>query len=217
MARSALQPVVRLDEKSQLVVDRGRQAWRSLKNDETWEKWVAIGRAIEIGRAETMRLLHTNQPKGGQWGRVFGAWLDEQGFAEIDKGVRSRLQDCLDNLPAIEAWRQNIGLAQRLQLNHPNAVWRRWQATSRQASPKEGPPARPGLREEVLRLQSELDAAHREIGRLQRSYDEGNDFDWQDTPEDIAAAMLRRYPSKAKRVGAAILAQSKSTAKKPKS
>jgi hypothetical protein len=45
-------------------------------------------------------------------------------------------------------------------------------------------------------------------------YDQGNDFDWQDTPDEIAKAMLRLYPTKAKRVGAAILAASKSTAKK---
>jgi hypothetical protein len=208
------QAVVKLDEKSQLVVDRGRQAWRSIKSDETWEKWVAIGRAVEIGRAETMRLLHTNQPKGGQWGRVFGAWLDEQGFAEIDKGVRSRLQNCLDNLPAIEAMRQNMGLTQRLQLNHPNAVWRRFQAAQVAAEKTKdtGNSGRPGLREEVIRLQSELDDAHR---RLEAA--EGNDWDWQDTPEEIAAAMLGSHPAKAKRVGAAILTLSKSTAKKPRS
>jgi hypothetical protein len=50
---------------------------------------------------------------------------------------------------------------------------------------------------------------------LRRGHDEGNDFDWQDTPEEIAKAMLRAYPTKAKRVGAAILSLSKSTAKKP--
>ena len=97
-------------------------------------------------------------------------------------------------------------------------VWRKWQAATQRAAEDDQAPTgksgRPGLREEIIRLQSELDVAHREIGRLQRVYDEGNDFDWQDTPEEIAQAMLRLYPAKAKRVGAAILAASKSTAKK---
>jgi hypothetical protein len=101
-------------------------------------------------------------------------------------------------------------------LNHPNAVLRRFQASH--AVPKgEGPrgsSGRPGLREENMRLQSELDAAQRQIARLQQ--DEGNDFDWQDKPEDIARAMLERFPTKAKKIGAAILAQSKSTAPKPR-
>jgi hypothetical protein len=46
-----------------------------------------------------MRALHTNRPFGAQWSRVFGARLSENSFDEIDKGVRSRLQNCLDNLP----------------------------------------------------------------------------------------------------------------------
>jgi hypothetical protein len=209
-------PTIKLDPDTQTVVTRGREAWRSLKSDETWEKWVAIGRAIEAGKSAIMRLLHTNQPKGRAWSQTFGAWLAENEFDQIDKGARSRLQTCLDYLPEIEAWRQTLGLTQRLQLNHPNAVLRRWQASL--ATPKDhaGNNGRPGLREEVLRLQSELDAAHREISRLQRGYDEGNDWDWQDAPDEIAEAMLRSHPAKAKRVGAAILALSKSTAKKPR-
>ena len=207
------------DHDTETVVSRGRAAWKSLRQDETWEKWVAIGRAIEAGKTAIMRHLHTNQPKGRVWSESFGAWLGETGFGEIDKGVRSRLQTCLDNLPAIEAWRQTLGLTLRLQLNHPNAVIRRWQAA--QALPGKdngnGSTGRPGLREEVLRLQSELDTAQREIARMRRGLDEGNDWDWQDTPEEIAQAMLRSHPAKAKRIGAAIVAQSKSTAKKPRS
>jgi hypothetical protein len=210
---------VKLDADTQTLVSRGREAWRSLRNDETWEKWVMIGRAIEAGRVAIMRLLHTNQPKGRAWSQTFGAWLSENDFDQIDKGVRSRLQNCLDNLPAIEAWRQTLGLTQRLQLNHPNAVWRRFEA-GRSALDKDGgkggSSTRPGLREEVARLQSELDAAHTQISRLQRSYDEGNDWDWQDTPEEIAAAMLRARPDKTKRIGAAILTLSKSTAPNPR-
>jgi hypothetical protein len=181
MAQAVL---VKFDDSSQRVVDAGRDAWRSLAKDETWEKWLSIGRAIEVGRREIMRLLHTNRPAGAQWSRTFGQWLDSTGFAEIDKSVRSRLQQCLDNLPAIETWRQNIGLTQRLQLNHPTVVWRRFQAAQIGAdNAKEPAKGRPGMREEIIRLQSELDAAQREIGRLQRGHDEGNDWDWARTNE----------------------------------
>jgi hypothetical protein len=106
-----------------------------------------------------------------------------------------------------------------LQLNHPHAGLRRWQAASAAPDDPEaaaGNGRKPGLHEEVARLQSEFDAAQREIGRLRRSEDDGSDRDWQDTPDEIAQAMLRRYPSKAKRVGAAILAHAKATAKKPR-
>jgi len=212
------QPFVQLDENSQLVVDRGRQAWKSLKSDETWEKWVAIGRAIEIGRNETMRALHTNQPKGGQWGRVFGSWLSQNGFDEIDKGVRSRLQNCLDEQTEIDRWRQNIGLAQRLQLNHPNAVWRRFQAARTAPNKDLGTSPQPNRKDiEIMRLQAELDDAHAKLRAFE--YDkisEGRDWDWQDTPQEIAEAMLRLYPDEAKRLGAALQNLAKSTTKKPR-
>ena len=167
MPRQLARSFVLLDHDAERVVERGRQTSKSLRNDETFEKSIAIGRAIEIGRNETMRLLHSDRPAGARWSRVFGAWLAENGFDEIDKGVRSRLQNCLDNLPAIEMWRQNIGLGQRLQLNHPNAVWRKWQAAKetpkgadRSTSP---PPNRKDM--EIVRLQEELDAANKSCAR----------------------------------------------------
>ena len=221
MPRALAQSFVQLDHDAERVVERGRQAWKSLRNDETFEKWIAIGRAIEIGRNETMRLLHSNRPAGAQWSRVFGAWLAENGFDEIDKGVRSRLQNCLDNLPAIEMWRQNIGLGQRLQLNHPNTVWRKWQAakeapkgSDRSTSP---PPNRKDM--EIVRLQEELDAANKKLREIERQHGnitEGRDWTWHDTPDAIAAAMLAAYPDKAKRLGSALQNLSKSTTKKPR-
>jgi hypothetical protein len=65
-----------------------------------------------------------------------------------------------------------------------------------------------------MRQQAELDAALKELVRLRQAEDAGNDWEWQDTPEDIAKAMLRQTPKKARRVGAAILTLSKATAKK---
>ena len=93
-------PKINLDHDTQTIVSRGREAWKNLKADETWEKWVAIGRAIEAGKAAIMRFLNTNQSKGRIWSETFGQWLRENEFDQIDKGVRSRLQTCLDNLPA---------------------------------------------------------------------------------------------------------------------
>jgi hypothetical protein len=66
-----------------------------------------------------MRRLNVNKPGGGAWGKIFGRWLAENGFDQIDKGVRSRLMSCMDNQTSIEAWRATLSLTERLQLNHP--------------------------------------------------------------------------------------------------
>jgi hypothetical protein len=210
---------VEFDHDSQTIVSRGREAWHSLRNDETWEKWVAIGRALEAGRNAIMRHLHTNQPKGRAWSETFGAWLQENEFDQIDKGVRSRLLTCLDNLPAIEAWRQTLGLTQRLQLNHPNAVLRRWQTAKAMPNKDPGSSGPPQNRKdiEIMRLQGELDDALSKLRAFEHDkISEGRDWDWQDTPQEIAAAMLRLYPDKAKRLGAALQNLAKSTTKKPR-
>ena len=158
---------IKLDTDTQLVVRRGREAWTSLRTDATWEKWVVIGRAIEAGKTAVMRELGTNLPSGRRWNETFGTWLKETDFDQINKATRSHLQTCLDNLPAIEAWRQTIGLGLRLQLNHPYTVLRRWQASrpSAVAGTSQGN-ARAGLREENMRLKEELDAHKAKIRRL---------------------------------------------------
>jgi hypothetical protein len=213
------QIVVTLDDNSQRVVNAGREAWRSLKADETFEKWIAIGRAIEIGRGEIMRLLHTNRPAGAQWSRTFGDWLAQNGFDEIDKGARSRLQNVIDNLPAIEAWRQNMGLTQRLRLNHPTVVWQNWQRAQTVTKPTGEAPAPNRKDAEIVRLQEELDAARRELTRLKQTREqitEGTTWTWHDQPDDIARAMFASHPDKAKRLGSALQRLAKSTTPKPR-
>ena len=64
-------PPIKLDHDSQTLVSRGREAWRSLSNDETWEKWVAIGRAIEAGKARSCGFCTPTSRRAGQWSRDF--------------------------------------------------------------------------------------------------------------------------------------------------
>jgi hypothetical protein len=186
---------IKLDADTQLVVMRGREAWTSLRSDESWEKWVAIGRAIEAGKTAVMRELGTNLPSGRRWNETFGAWLKETNFDQIDKATRSHLQTCLDNLPAIEAWRQTIGLGLQLRLNHPYTVLRRWQASRQPAAAGTGPnDARPDLREENMRLQEELDAHKAKIRRLVAD-ERGPQITRSDTPEDIVRVLLDWLPA----------------------
>src|SRR5262249_47716896 len=106
---SMQQTQIKFDRDIALVVERGRKAWRDLRRDESWEKWVAIGRVIEAGRVAIMAHLGTNYPKGRTWSEVFGAWLKENEFDQIDKGARSRLQTGIENLPAVRGVARHFG------------------------------------------------------------------------------------------------------------
>jgi hypothetical protein len=186
---------IKLDADTQLLVRRGREAWISLRSDPSWEKWVVIGRALEAGKAAVMRELGTNLPSGRRWNEAFGAWLKETEFDQINKATRSYLQTCLDNLPAIEAWRQTIGLGLRLQLSHPYTVLRRWRASRQSAIAGTSPSnARASLREVNMRLQEELDALKAKIRRLVAD-ERGPQITRSDAPEDIVRVLLDWLPA----------------------
>lgn len=212
---------IEMSDAAKILIERGRAAWQMIRRDESWEKWVEIGKALDQGRREIMRALHTNNPRGRAWSTVFGDWLVESGFDEVDAGVRSRLQKLIDNLPAVEAWRQTLGLAQRLEYNHPNTVWRRFEKRAlvpQKDDPVALKPTNP-KDVEIARLVEEVDEATAKIRRLERAagdISEGRDWSWHDDPADIAQAMMRLYPDKAKRLGAALQNLAKPAVKKPR-
>src|SRR5262249_38910151 len=161
-----------------------------------------------------MRELGTNQPVGRRWSETFGAWLKETEFDQINRPTRSHLQTCLDNLPAIEAWRQTIGLGLRLQLNHPYTVLRRWQASRQSAIAGSGPSNAPlGLREENTRLQDEIEAHKAKIRRLVAD-ERGPQIARSDTPDDIVRVLLDWLPAaKRPKVASSLVNALKSTTK----
>jgi hypothetical protein len=141
------------------IVRRGQEAWSRLQAGRSWEDWLAVGEAIQVGRHQAMAEANTNQPRGSRYDSIFGDWLRETGFETLDKGVRKRLFDCLSHRAEIEGWLQALPEHRRLQLNHPNAVWRNWQKTiaaSKAVSEKSvqlSPIAK--LKQEVVRLEDE--------------------------------------------------------------
>lgn len=131
------------------VVRLGQQAWQRRKTNAAWLDWVAIGRALSVGRRAAMAAAATDRPEGSCYNREFGIWLERNGFADIDKGDRNRLFKVLDKLPEIEEWRRTLPRTQLLRLNHPNTVLRKWETTTR------GPKAKsikPTLRDRVATL-----------------------------------------------------------------
>lgn len=142
------------------AVERGREAWRRLKTDSTWDDWVVVGTALDIGRTECMRRAGSNHPIGRAYNEAFSAWLARNEFADIDKGTRSRLLDCIEHRAEVESWRASLKLDERLRLNHPNSVWRRWQSARKLRD------ARPARRNLIPPLEAAVENA---VGRLENA------------------------------------------------
>jgi len=166
------------------AVERGRRAWKRIKTDSTWEDWCLVGQALDLGRAECMSLSGTNQPQGRAYNEMFSRWLDGNGFGDIDKAARSNLAQCMERRGEIEAWRAALPLAERLRLNHPSSVLRKFLATRRTGrDSKASTPAT--LKAEIVRLEEEN-------RRLKENG--GSQYSRSDSAKDIAKVLYDELP-----------------------
>jgi len=165
-------------DREQSTILHGQEAWRRLGRDHTWEDWRQVGAALLIGRSGAMREAAVNRPAGRRYNVVFAAWLKKCGFENLDKADRSRLLAVMDHLHEIETWRATLTPAQRLRLNHPSAVFRKWKSANAISQNR-----------------------RRECERF-----DGDRWEPADPPEAIATAMIAKLTrSKAAAVASAIL------------
>jgi hypothetical protein len=183
------------------IVRRGKHAMERLRR--SFNNWMDIAEALQVGRAESMRAAQTNQPTGKRYEKIIRGWLVANSFHVIDKGTRNRLLECLQHRAAIEKWRATLTEGERFRFNHPDAVLRRWKA----ATIVPGPDLPP-----KISAFAELKAANIELQeklyRAERGPSLGGGDLWtpEDEPEDIATAMLVKLsPWKAESVARAIL------------
>jgi hypothetical protein len=157
------QAMMREDERDR-VARQGMQAWARLKKGKSWSDWLAVGEAMQVGREWAMHQAGVNRPEGKGYNMAFGEWLAKYKLDDMDKGDRSRLFSVMDNLPAIEEWRQRLTLTEKLALNHPQAVLRKWKAFIEPEKPKSD---KPTLRDENIRLDEENATLKLQIAELE--------------------------------------------------
>jgi hypothetical protein len=163
------------------IIARAQEAASRLIAGASWQDWVAVGRALQIGRAHAMYEAGTNEPKGSKYAACMSHWLAATKLDKVaDKSARSRLLDLLDNIGAVEKWRQTVPANKRLELNHPNTVWRHWQKSLVPTSQQLRPPS------PVAKLKESLIAAEEEVARLKQANGENSL-----TPKDTARHVVR--------------------------
>jgi hypothetical protein len=169
--------------------------------------WIAIGEALQVGRAEVMRDVHTNQPAGRRYEKAMAEWLAANGFKEIDKGVRSRLLECLQHRTEIDQWLSRLTDGERFRFNHPNTVLKRWKSATIVPDPSAVPKPSPF---------AQLKDAHAQLiqdhHRLQQRIETADGDLWrpEDTAADIANVMIDTLSlAKAERVAREILRKAK--------
>jgi hypothetical protein len=184
------------------VIHRGKEAWHRLRTHTTFEDWKAVGKACSIGQATAMRDAHANKPKGRGYNAAISAWGKKHGFADLDKGVRSRLLDVMSHLAGIEAELAKLSDTKRQELNHPNAVWRFWKRVTKPASAEQRTSPVQKLKDTIVDLQEQNDRMRREIER-----GGGDLWNKTDRVKDISKVMINQLgKTKAEKVAREILA-----------
>ena len=147
------------------IVRRGKDAMQRLRRG--FDDWMDIAEALQVGRAESMRAAHTNEPKGKRYDKAMGEWLFAQSFHVIDKSARNRLLECLKHRAEIEKWRATLTEGERWRFNHPDTVLRKWKAATIVPDPNPSPKksAVAKLKESVVRLEEDNHRMRKEIER----------------------------------------------------
>jgi hypothetical protein len=184
------------------VVRRGKEALDRKRR--SYDDWLLIADALQVGRAEVMAAVHTNAPQGKRYENAMAEWLFARGFHLIDKCTRNHLFECLKHRVEIAKWLAPLTEGERFNLNHPTTVLRKWKAKTVVPDPN-APPKKPSptakLKETIIRLEEENHRMSNEIARG------GGDL-WvpTDTAENIAGVMVANLTTdKAKKVAEAII------------
>ena len=180
------------DELRQVFV-KGEKALR--KHRFTLERVFRIGHAFAVMQQEAMRLSHVNNPIGKRYNEAFAALTQPMPkLAKVNKTDRAQYVWCFQQREQLEEWWGTVAKNKRDRWGHPDTIKKQYlkahgcdgQGDRQPGMPKaaKGTGTKPGLREEVVGLQEELDTA------------------LADTPEGIARVWFDS-PHKAKLLAAA--------------
>ena len=109
------------------IIRRGVDAWAVVKKAESFEGWKAIGAALAIGRKHALETSGASAAIGRRYSAAFSAWLDQTGFPQMSKPLRSWTLDLNQNILAVlQQWRAPLTDRERKRLTNPQSIVRRW-------------------------------------------------------------------------------------------
>jgi hypothetical protein len=111
------------------MVKAGADAWAAIDKAESFSGWLAIGKALQVGRDHALRATQANAPMGRLYCKEFSKWIEAHGFSRMPKSTRSVAIELAEHSDAITKWRDKLPEQQKRRLIHPLSVTRRWKAS----------------------------------------------------------------------------------------
>lgn len=202
------------------IIRIGEEAVRAVR--QTFERWMEIGRALEVGRHWAMAEAGTNQPIGRTYAKSFSRWLERHPvFGSLKESTRSWTYRCYENRVEIAKWREERGAGEIDRYNYPETVFKRWR---RYTHPKpDGEPKPPTVNkrdQSLIDLQQENDTLSRGMEELraekerleeQLRRDPRRSWSWfsdtlvEQSPSTLAQSLYAKKPDWAVATARAIL------------
>jgi hypothetical protein len=127
-----------LDKDMDTIGRAGGAAWKRIKTNakRLWTDWMVVGEALSEGRRFCMHRTGTNKPEGKAYNQLFHQYLVEYKLDDIDKSARAKLLKVMDHRGEIEDYRATLTQGERIEINHPVVMLRRWQSATAEKKPK---------------------------------------------------------------------------------
>jgi hypothetical protein len=172
------------------VIRAGQEAWCRLRSNATWDDWKQVGKAHVIGRHKAMIEAGANAPIGRRYNEAFSAWQREFGF-DLDSGDRTRLFEVMSRLAEIEKWLATLTTCQRLHLNHPTSILRKWKAST--AIPTSNAPTKPKPSSLLAQQEAANVELQEEVHQLKKKLSAGSIFSRYDSTKHIITAITGTF------------------------
>jgi len=122
--------IVREPDVERTIKD-GAKAWAGIQKSESLDKWLAIGRALGIGRSYSLRVSGSNRPTGAQYTRCFSEWTKKNGFGSMPQGLRSCVIELAISYQPIVTWLNTLPKRKRQGLHDPRTIVHHWRAATK--------------------------------------------------------------------------------------
>jgi hypothetical protein len=103
----------------------------------------------------------------------------------MDKSDRAKLLQLMEERPAVEEWRAQLPDHERLMLNHPLIVWRKWSAATRVKKPRKAGFSANEMgraRTTIEQLQARIEELEQELGQKPDAVSDKIDTTERDAP-----------------------------------
>jgi hypothetical protein len=110
------------------LIKAGATAWTNIARAESFNNWLAIGKALLLIRKVALAQSGANRAMGRIYSKSFNA-IAKQHFIGMKASTRSVSIELAEHADQITSWRDSLPERQKRRLVHPLSVTRRWKAS----------------------------------------------------------------------------------------